>query len=126
MNRREFSKKVKVEILTRCKTPTGFRCENCGCIVTSGDIDHTTPDGLEIDKSTKLTADDGKFLCHPCHDEKTKVDVKVIAKAKRIEARHLGAMPAPKVRLMSRGFPKVEKRPAIDKSCLPPLPRKWV
>jgi hypothetical protein len=79
-------------------------------------VDHTTTDGLEIDKTRKLTAEDGKFLCHPCHDEKTKIDVAVIAKAKRIEAKHIGAA-RPKQAIESAGFVRKERTP---KPSLPP------
>jgi hypothetical protein len=115
--RREFSKPVKVEILTRCKQPTGFRCEVCGAVVTHGEIDHTDADALQIDKTRKLTAEDGKFMCVPCHKAKTKIDVAIIAKVKRIEARHLGAN-RPKGKIASRGFPKRKER--SSKPSLPP------
>lgn len=38
-------------------------------------IDHTIADALQVDKSRKLTADDGKLLgVECCHKPKTKVD----------------------------------------------------
>ncbi len=116
MARREFSKPVKVEIISRCKVETGFRCENCGLIVASGEIDHTDADALQIDKTRKLTADDGKFLCLPCHRDKTRNDVRTIAKVKRIEAKHMGVS-RPKAKIRSRGFQRKERTP---KSSLPP------
>lgn len=116
MSRREFTKPVRVEIIRRAEVPTGFRCEECGCIVASGEVDHKDADGLQIDKTRKLTAEDGQFLCIPCHREKTRNDVKVIAKAKRIEARHLGAT-TPKQKIASRGFPR---KPRPEKIGLPP------
>jgi hypothetical protein len=114
--RREFTKATKAAIIRRAEVPTGFKCEQCGAIVTSGDVDHTKPDGLEIDKTRKLTADDGRFLCHPCHKVKTADDVAVIAKAKRVEARHLGIV-TPKAKIASRGFAKRERQ---EKLGLPP------
>jgi hypothetical protein len=116
MKRREFSKPIKVEILTRCKVPTGFRCEACGAVVATGHIDHIDPDALQVDKSEKLTADDGQFLCLPCHSIKTKDDVKHISKAKRIEAKHLGAS-KPKGTIKSRVFERKHRTP---KPSLPP------
>jgi 5-methylcytosine-specific restriction endonuclease McrA len=121
--RREFTKPVRVEILKRAERPTGFQCEACGVIVASGEVDHINPDGLQIDKSRKLTAEDGQFLCCHCHKEKTKDDKGRIAKAVRIEANRLGAA-KPSGNIASRGFPKSGKTPAIDKSGLPPLQRK--
>jgi hypothetical protein len=117
MARREFSKPVKVEILTRCKQTTGFRCEVCGAVVTHGQIDHTDADALQIDKTRKLTAEDGKFMCIPCHKAKTKIDVAMIARAKRIEARHLGA-DRPKGKIPSRPF--ANRKPREPKPSLPP------
>jgi hypothetical protein len=120
--RREFTKAVYAEIKRRCQVPTGWQCEACGLIVQSGHVDHTLPDGLVVDKKP-LTAKDGRFLCVPCHKEKTKEDVSQIAKAKRIEAKHIGAS-TPSGNIASRGFPKSGKTPAIDKTWLPPLQRK--
>ena len=90
MARREFTRDVYAAIMKRAEVPTGWRCEKCGLIVASGHVDHVKPDGLEIDKTRKLTADEGQFLCLPCHKEKTADDVAVIAKCKRVESRHLG------------------------------------
>ena len=72
-------------------------------------IDHDNPDGL----TGKPTIDNARLLCIPCHAEKTKIDVAKIAKAKRNEARDLGAA-KPKGQIQSRGFdkkPKPEKLP---------------
>jgi len=92
--RREFTQKVKVEIIKRCSW--GIRkinphCEQCNQIAHKFEIDHRDPDAMQIDKSRKLTAEDGWLLCIPCHNAKTKTDVANIAKAKRVEAKHLGA-----------------------------------
>ena len=111
--RREFTKAVKVQIIKRSMACGEMRCENCGAPVFPGkrfDIDHKTPDALEIDKSRKLTADDGWVLCLGCHSEKTKDDVAVIAEAKRREASHLGARRRPKQPLKSGGTLKGPER----------------
>jgi hypothetical protein len=124
--RREFSKPVKVEIMQRCRVATGWVCEECGAIVTSGEIDHTIAEGLVVDKTKKLTAEDGKFLCWPCHqgpEGKTPKDKAAIAQAKRREAHHVGAT-APSTRpIQSRGFSPAPKPPKagvarIDKGAL--------
>lgn len=122
-NRREFDKKAKVAIKKRCERPTGWACEICGAIVASGHIDHIDPDALQIDKKRKLTAEEGQFLCEPCHAEKTKDDVRVIAKVKRVEANHLGAKAAPAKKIESAGFKVSEKtirRQTREQIPLPP------
>lgn len=99
-NRREFSKSIKIEILKRA-TKTNDRglrvvyCEGCGLPAKKWQFDHTIADGLQIDKTSRLTASDGKLLCSGdptrCHDIKTdKHDKPTIAKAKRNESNHLG------------------------------------
>ncbi|KQY39988.1 hypothetical protein ASD32_16410 [Rhizobium sp. Root483D2] len=85
-------------------------------------IDHTIPDALQNDKSQKLTAADGKLLgVECCHAPKTKVDVAVIAEAKRREAKFLGfARKAAPIK--SAPFPKSEK--AAKRVSKPDLPRR--
>lgn len=111
--RREFSKPVKAEIMRRCKVATGWSCEICGAIVASGEVDHKIAEALILDKSRKLTATDGQFACWPCHqgpEGKTPKDKAAIAKAKRVENRHVGAKSAPARKIENRGFaPKPEK-----------------
>lgn len=92
--RREFTATVYAQIVKRAMLPTGeIACEGCGLVLGKRPyhVDHTKPDGLEIDKSRKLTAEDGKLLgVECCHAPKTKQDVADIAEAKRREAKHLG------------------------------------
>lgn len=94
MARREFTRSVYAEIVHRAMNADGaIVCEGCGLVLGKKpyQIDHTKPDALEIDKSRKLTADDGKLLGQACcHAPKTAQDVKVIAQAKRREAKSLG------------------------------------
>lgn len=109
--RREFTKAVKVEIIKRA-TPQGTLtppwCEKCDTMAHRFEIDHRNPDAMQIDKTGKLTAADGWLLCIPCHADKTKIDVADIAKAKRVEAKDLGA-DKPK-----KGWAKVSKeKPAM-------------
>jgi len=121
--RREFSRAVKAEIMLRCKTPTGFRCEMCSAVVQSGEIDHTIAEALIVDKSKKLTAKDGKFLCLPCHqgpDGKTPKDKAAIAKAKRCEAQALGIKRETPRPIQSAPFPASGKTPRIVKTPLKP------
>ena len=114
MARREFTKSTKVAIIKRATVGGVTRCEECRCAVVRFEIHHRKEDALEIDKSAKLTADDGLLLCYPCHDELTRPFQTVIAKVRRIEAKHLGvrsspafqsrkfAEPAPKNRSMTK------------------------
>lgn len=52
-----------------------------------------------------------------CHAPKTRDEATVRAKTNRQAARHIGAMPPPKVKLQSRGFPKKQRE---QKQSLPP------
>ena len=125
--RREFDAKTKAEIKYRCKRATGFECEMCHAIVSSGEIDHLIAEELVVDKTKKLTAQDAQFLCDDCHRRvKTPQDQGIIAKAKRREQNDLGLRqkPAGANKLQGRGFQRFEKpRRGVDKSALPPLPR---
>jgi hypothetical protein len=89
------------------------------CGATKGlEVHHKNMDAMEIDKSRELTADDGLLLCIPCHKEVTKAQAPVLAKAKRREAKHLGAhrakQPIPKGHSSLKGPPrKHEGRPEL-------------
>ena len=118
--RREFSKSTKAEIRKRCERPTGWACEECGLVVTNGEIDHTIAEALIVDKSKKLMADDGKFLCRNCHqgpEGKTPKDKAIIAKAVRIEAKHLGAVTPPRS--------KIPSPPKRERQSKPGVVRQW-
>lgn len=110
--RREFTATVYAQIVKRAMLPTGeIACEGCGLVLGKRPyhVDHTKPDGLEVDKSRKLTADDGKLLgVECCHAPKTKQDVADIAEAKRREAKHLG-IKRPKGRIP---YPPKSPKPA--------------
>jgi hypothetical protein len=119
MPRQEFTTAVAVEIVQRATDPLGFiRCEQCHCVVKPGGfaIDHVIPDALRIDKRRKLTASDGQLLCagsrDTCHGLKTAdEDQPAIARAKRLEAAHVGVRSIPSRKLLSRPFPKFVKPP---------------
>ena len=118
--RREFTRSVYMQIVKRAMLPTGeIACENCGLVLGKKPyhVDHTKPDAMEVDKSQRLTADDGKLLgVECCHAPKTKQDVKVIAEAKRREVKHLGAKTRKKAPIPS---PPKSPKPAT-KPRLPP------
>ena len=125
MGRREFTKSVYAQIVKRAMLTSGeIACEGCGLVLgkKAYHIDHTIPDGLQVEKSRKLTAADGKLLgVECCHKPKTAEDVKIISKAKRVEANHLG-IKAPKQKLRGPGFPKSPK--AERRQPKPDLPRR--
>lgn len=121
MSRREFTKSVKAEIVRRAMVGGTIFCEGCGLALKSFEIDHTIPDALILDKSRKLTAADGQLLGNCCHrgpDGKTNKDVKAIAKAKRVEAKHVG-ITRPKQSIQSQGFAKSNK-PKRERPTVPP------
>lgn len=110
--RREFSPKVREEIIRRATNERGYPvCENCGGVLKRGawEIDHVIAEGLVVDKSKPLTAKDGQLLgacCHRGEDGKTNKDVKAIAKAKRRARNHNGDRRRPRNLIPgSRGTP---------------------
>jgi len=121
--RREFTKAVQAQIVHRATNAQGqIQCEGCGLVLGKRPyhIDHTIADALQIDKSRKLTAVEGKLLgVECCHDPKTRtVDIPAIARAKRREAKHLGiTKPAGKIR--SAPFPPASKPERTAKPALP-------
>jgi hypothetical protein len=108
MNRQNFDKKTRVEIIKRA----GSRCEfstkaglRCGAM-KGLEVHHTAQDALVGDAEKakrKLTAEDGQLLCRDHHKEESAMQAADLAKAIRVEARDLGA-DKPK-----RGFAKVSK-----------------
>jgi hypothetical protein len=125
MARREFPKDIYAQIVRRAIQPSGeIACEGCGLVLGKKPyhVDHTIADALLLDKTRKLTADDGKLLgVECCHAPKTKIDVKNIAEAKRREAKHLG-IKRPKQTIKSAPFPAIG-RPA-SQQCKPLPPRR--
>ena len=125
--RREFSRPVKIEIMQRAKRTTGFQCEKCGVVVTRGEVDHVTAEGLVADKSKRLTAKEGQFLCLDCHrgpGGKTAADVEAIARAKRVEGKHTRAI-VPAATIKSAPMPTTER--AAKRQSKPPVIRQhWL
>lgn len=110
--RREFPTKVRVAAFKRADG----KCEFCGAVLRPGKYayDHRIPDGL----TGEPTLENCRVICNPCHDVKTVQDVADIARAKRREARHIGAV-KPKAKIASRA-----KSPRIERDRLPcPPPR---
>jgi len=123
MARREFTPTVYAQIVHRAIVDGQIVCEGCGLFLGKKPyhVDHTRADGLEVDKTRKLTAADGKLLgVECCHKPKTKIDVGLIAEAKRIEAKHLGMTTRKPTPIKSAPFQKTEK--AMSRLAKPPLP----
>lgn len=85
--RSEFSAKVRVAAFERSEG----RCESCGVTIRPGngpEYDHRVPDAL----GGPATLDNCDVLCRSCHGAKTaKGDVPQIAKAKRVQRKHISA-----------------------------------
>jgi hypothetical protein len=101
MARREFSKSVYAQI-AKARHASQWR----DCLRSLGPDPGQDPrrphDRPRVDKSRKLTADGGKLLgAECCHAPKAKVDVAVIAEAKRREAKFHG-FSRPKHRQITR------------------------
>ena len=112
MTRRNFPKSVMVARIKAATIDGKIFCEACGVLCKKFQIYHIIPDGL----TGEPTFENSKLLCLECHGAKTKDDVKSIAKAKRVEAKHLGVKQQ-KQKIKSRGFMKKEKPVKMD---LPP------
>jgi len=112
MARKNFSKSVIVACIKRATKDGVVYCESCTLPCRKWQIDHIIPDGL----TGEPTLENARLLCIECHFVKTKKDVAQIAKAKRQEAKHVGAV-KPKGQIKSRGFAKKEKKRKLE---LPP------
>jgi len=97
MSRREFPAKVKVAAYNR----SNGLCEKCTAPLLPGrfDYDHRIPDAL----GGTPTIDNCAVVCKSCHASKTAKDVTKIAKAKRVERKHIGAH-RPKHKMPYRRF----------------------
>lgn len=91
MSRTEFSKKTMGQAYERSEglceglLASGERC--CFPVDRKKHFDHVIPDALGGDNSLTNCA----VLCLPCHGKKTqKIDVPMIAKAKRVSDKHNG------------------------------------
>jgi hypothetical protein len=95
--RREFKRDVRVEILKRATVNGTPTCEaidketgvRCACTKSLA-LHHIDMDAWQVDKTRKLTVDDGRMLCKADHDPITKGQRKDLARVQAAEARHLG------------------------------------
>ena len=98
-----------VATIKRATRDNVIYCEQCGLPCKKFDIDHIRADGL----LGEPTLENARLLCEPCHDVKTKDDVAKIAKAKRVEQKHLGVATS-KQKIQSRGFAKKPKKEKLE------------
>ena len=84
------------------------RCEALGCSLVGADLDHTIPVAL----GGKNEASNIKLLCREHHDAKTKLDVKMIAKADR-QGQRSGQQKRRKEKAVTRS-PKIQS-PGFNK-----------
>lgn len=90
MTRREFPTKVRTAVIKRASDPQGrIFCEGCGALVKRFQIDHIRPDGL----LGEPTIENAQLLGECCFAPKNSKDTTDIARAKRREAKQLGAKP---------------------------------
>jgi hypothetical protein len=121
MSRTEFSAAVRVKRLNFAE----FKCEadvtredgtktRCNATLVKGRVhfDHEIADGL----GGKATFSNCRAICRLCHADKTPGDTSAIARAKRLEAAHVGAT-RPKAELKGADFAKTQK--AIDRARRP-------
>jgi hypothetical protein len=99
MKRLEFSKPVKIEMFRRAGGPNNLRCEKCQLRLMGKpfEYDHQIEEwerqNIAADLRPPLTADDGKLLCIPCHDEKSGKKAGERAHGKRIVGKAARAKP---------------------------------
>ena len=111
MARREFSKAIKVSVIKRTTRDGVTYCEGCGALAKRWQIDHIRPDGL-LGEPTLANA---QLLGECCYATKNADDTATIARAKRREAKHLGAKQSAGA-IRSRGFaPPPERNRAVTK-----------
>lgn len=104
MNRREFKKSIKIEVIKRATKGGNVICEKCGALAKRFQIDHVRPDGL----LGEPVLSNAELICEPCFKIKNPQDTTAIAKAKRREAAYIGAS-QPKHTIKSAGFTKSER-----------------
>lgn len=116
MTRQEFPKSVKVAVIKRATADNGVvYCESCGLPAKKWQIDHVRADGL----LGKPVLENAELICEACYSVKNPDDTRKIARAKRREAKHIGAVSEPAIKIKSPGFAQSAKR-RINPTPLPP------
>ena len=118
MTRREFPKSVRVAVIKRATKNSAVYCEACGALAKRFQIDHVRADGLLGEPKIE----NAQLICEACWAVKNPKDTTAIAKAKRREAKHLGAT-RPSGKLRGAPFPKsAQAQHRADRDPKPHLP----
>lgn len=114
-----FSRKT----LAFCAERAKGKCELCGIVLKKGEGQghHIKERAAGGDNSPENCL----WICGPCHKPLTKKFTKGWRKAARVRDKHTGAIHTDHP-MQSAGFQKTDRSPRIDKSALPPLPRRSV
>jgi 5-methylcytosine-specific restriction enzyme A len=108
--RREFPRAVRVQVIKRATRESIVYCEECSLPAKKFQIDHVRADGL----LGKPVLENARLICETCYRIKNPQDTSAIALAKRREAIHLGAKPAPAAPIRSPGFARTQR--TLDRS----------
>jgi 5-methylcytosine-specific restriction endonuclease McrA len=103
MERRRFSTKVKAEVVARFDG----RCAHPGCMSTGPfEFDHL----IALDLGGNDEPANLQPLCEAHHKAKTALDIKLIAKGRRIRAKAEGTFRPNRKVIRSRGFDKSHRQ----------------
>ena len=83
----------------------GHQCVSCGSTKALQE-EHLIPRSIKPDDTIKNV----RWMCESCHKPKTTQDRKIIAKTKRVSAKHAGEWRKTKRPLKTRGFVKRVKQ----------------
>lgn len=118
MKRRRISTTERMSIFKRHRGICHL-CHGKIAVAELWDVSHDIP----LEMGGEDGGDNLKPAHKSCHrDHTAKVDQPAIAQAKRREAHHLGARPAPKRPIRSAGFPASQKRAVHPTAALPRRP----
>ena len=107
MTRRHWSRKARAAIFEAA----GGLCHICGGRIQAGEaweLEHVT--ALSMGGADE--ADNLRPAHIKCHRNKTSAEAPILAKARRLEAKHKGTWPKSRTPLRSRGFQKTREIPA--------------
>ena len=96
---------IPAKMRAQCFALAGGKCELCGERLTAWECDHA----VAWFYTETHDAENLQALCPPCHRLKTKLDVRGIAKVKRLIAREAGTRRARKP-IASPGFSKALRK----------------
>lgn len=85
--RREFPTRVRVAVIKRATKDGVIYCEKCHAMAKRFQVDHMRPDAL----LGAPVLENAMLICDLCFGIKNPEDTRRAAKAKRVEAKHIGA-----------------------------------